>query len=432
MRKFLLVFGWIIVSLTACQKDQTVAPVETLRDRALREVLRIAREGASMLEDDETTRSAFGRRIDPSGVTCRIVPGTRAGESADTLYYVVNYADEAGFALVAADERMADRLLAVTERGRYAAGERSGNEGFDLYVDLLEHSLKDTVLMRDSTYREPGKWCEIEDYYSSWVAKGPYVTVRWGQGRTPYDPIYPYNKYCYSKYNQLSPAGCSAVVVAQIMSYHKKPGSYKITFDGSNRTKSIDWDALTACVDGWMFYWTEEAAEDIALLFREIGERADIEYAPGGSGTSPQNARHGFAAFGYDQNPARNYTFADVRKDLDAGRPLYMRGEADFVDANGNVNRAGHAWVADGYKFRYHYIHEYKDHDYGREYFRNETIPCQYIHINWGYDGDNNGYFQDNVFDLAKGYEYDMPYYDPTSMHFKYNVWIITQIRNTK
>ena len=111
MRKFLLVFGWIIVSLTACQKDQTVAPVETLRDRALREVLRIAREGASMLEDDETTRSAFGRRIDPSGVTCRIVPGTRAGESADTLYYVVNYADEAGFALVAADERMTDLSL---------------------------------------------------------------------------------------------------------------------------------------------------------------------------------------------------------------------------------------------------------------------------------------------------------------------------------
>ena len=200
MRNFILFFGGLLLALTACRKEADVAPAETSRERNLREVLRIAREGAAMLEDSETTRAAFGRRVDPHGVSCRVSCATRAGEAADTLYYVVNYADEAGFALVAADERIADRLLAVTEQGRYTAGERSGNDGFDLYVEMLERSLdpslRDSVLVRDTT-STVGEM-KREERYSAWTTTGPYVKVRWGQGYPEfYTSSLPYNKYCF-------------------------------------------------------------------------------------------------------------------------------------------------------------------------------------------------------------------------------------------
>lgn len=418
-----------------------MTPDEMARERTLREVLRIAQEGAAMLEDAQTTRAAFCRRVDPYGVTCRVVPGTRAGEETDTLYYVVNYADKAGFALVAADERIADRLLVVTEQGQYAAGERTDNAGFDLYVDMLDRSLKDSLMIRDSTFRDPsmieGKY-KRDNYYSDWTSKGPYVTVKWGQGSVPYyNANYPYNKYCYSKKDELSPAGCVTVAIAQIMFYHKKPSRYKITFDGSKKEQEIPWSFFVPCIGGIGYSWEERVGglitDELAKLFREIGKRASMTYTPDGSSATTFGARESFASFGYDQNPQRAYNFTDVQKELDAGRPLWMGGHCDGVDKNGNPIKEGHAWVVDGYKYRYHYIREYIEYiDGRREYYRNETTTDQYVHINWGYDGRNNGYYQNNVFDLAKAYEYDSDsvYENYLDGDYKYNLLIITGIWN--
>lgn len=433
MRNFILFFGWLLLALTACRKEADVAPAETSRERNLREVLRIAREGAAMLEDSETTRAAFGRRVDPHGVSCRVSCATRAGEAADTLYYVVNYADEAGFALVAADERIADRLLAVTEQGRYTAGERSGNDGFDLYMEMLERSLdpslRDSVLVRDTT-STVGEM-KREERYSAWTTIGPYVKVRWGQGNFGfYVPSLPYNKYCYNSAGQLCPAGCAAVAVAQIVSYHKKSAGYKITFDGSNRTKTIDWEALTARVGGYSCYWPETTADDIALLMREIGKRSGMDYTVKQSGADLQQSRYAFSALGYDQNPGRRYTFEDVRKELNAGRPVFIRG--DRIDTSTN-ELEGHAWVLDGYKYRDHIYCDYMEYTDGRrEDIRTTTYTEYYLHINWGENGVGNGYFREGVFDRSKGYEYDTSDNVYTSRDYRYDLEIMTGIWNKK
>lgn len=425
----------VLLVLVGCSREEEKCGPAPLEQDVRREaIIRIALEGAAMLEEEGSTRSAAGRRVSAEGITCRTVPSTRSDGGSDTLYYVVNFEDDAGFALVAADEEMTERLLAVTERGKYAAGERSGNEGFDFYVEMLEQTLnyppiKDSIFIRDSTRREDEPWCTIEDYYSPWTSKGPYVKVKWGQGAgSTYNWAYPYNKYCLNDKGAYCPAGCAAVAVAQIMSYHKKPSSYKLTFDGSNTTKPINWEALTACVGGSWFDWPYETADEIALLMREIGERADMEYSPEGSSASLQQSRHAFAAFGYDQYPGRRYTFADTRRDLDAGRPLYMRGDGTNLNTNETVH---HAWVVDGYKCRTHYIKEYIDHDYGREYFRNDVIPCQYVHINWGHDSANDGYFESGVFDLAHAYEYDSDF-NYIKTVYDYDLQIMTGIWNNK
>lgn len=102
------------------------------------EALRIAQRGIDMLESSSPTRSSSGRILDPTDVKYLIELATRSGVSPDTLMYVFNFADSAGFAIVAT-ARESDQLLAVTEKGSYVPGEETGNPGFDFYMKCAEN-----------------------------------------------------------------------------------------------------------------------------------------------------------------------------------------------------------------------------------------------------------------------------------------------------
>lgn len=454
MKKLCLLLGMVALLATACEKEDVVAPIEPQED-ALADVIRIAQEGAAMLDDAET-RSAVGRRIDHGRISCKINPATRAGESDDTLYYVVNYADNAGFAIVSANEEAPDgaRLIAVTESGSYTAGETTENEGFNMYMELVERSAV-TYGIKDSLIIQPEPISRNEEVvtYSPWSGVDPLLQVKWGQGKTSwyddswtkheneYDPAYPYNKYCFDSDTNsiLCPAGCVAVAIAQIMSYHRKPSSYMLTYDGSDRIIPLDWDALNSYVGGHYYNWTATAGDTIALWFREIGERADMRYTSDGSGTDIPWARESFATFGYDQLPAVDYNYATIQSELVSGRPVYVRGSRLEVKDNGTIEYPGHAWVADGYKVRTKTVEMYKVYSViggeQRELVEQVTSVHRYVHYNWGYDGDCNGFFKDNVFRMNNSSQeaggYDNTGYDNNyNRNYTYEVLMITGINN--
>lgn len=426
MKKLCLLIGMVALLATACEKEDVVAPIEPQED-ALADVIRIAQEGATMLDDAET-RSAVGRRIDHSRISCKINPATRAGESDDTLYYVVNYADNAGFAIVSANEEAPDgaRLIAVTESGSYTAGEKTDNEGFNMYMGMVERSIIDLEpIKRDSLAINDEV---VEDYYSDWTTVGPYIQVKWGQGRYQfgYNPNYPYNKYFYDNQNNLCPAGCTTVAIAQIMSYYRKPEHYTVTYDGSNVRKAFDWDVINACVGGVGYVWSTDTADMIAVWFREIAKRASSTLSSDeGTSATILGAREAFARFGYDQDPQRAYNWADITTELNAGRLVWMRGTTDYLDS-----KAGHAWAIDGYKTRTHYYRVYTENLLGeRVYQTNITTVYNYNHINWGYDGKNNGYYASGVFDMLGEYEFDDSSLSNTvSYDFYEDLLIVTKI----
>ena len=453
MKKLFLLIGLVAFLATACEKEEMVTPFEQQED-PLAEVIRIAQEGAAMLGDAET-RSAVGRRIDRSRISCKINPATRAGESDDTLYYVVNYADNAGFAIVSANEEAPDgaRLIAVTESGSYTAGEQTENEGFNMYMDMVESSVG-TYGWRDSLIIQPEPISRYEEVvtYSPWAGVDPLLQVKWGQGYTSmyddswikhentYDPSYPYNKYCYKiEGDSICPAGCVAVAIAQIMSYHRKPASYMLTFDGSDRIIPFDWDALNSYVGGRGYSWTESAGDTIALWFREIGQRAMMVYKPGGSESDVYKARECFATFGYDQLPVVGYNYATIQSELMSGRPVYVRGSRLVVKDNGSSVYRGHAWVADGYKVRTKTVEMYRVYPViggeQRELLEQVTSVHRYVHYNWGYDGDCNGFFKDNVFSMDNGSEeaggYDNTWYNGYDRDYCYDLLMITGINNS-
>lgn len=446
MKKVLLLLFVVGCALTACEKEsESISPKQfDHRVEPLADVIRIAQKGAAMLSD-ETSRSVIDRRVDQGAISCKIKPSTRSGEVNDTLYYVVNYADDAGFAIVSAqqDAKDGERLLAVVERGNYEVGNITGVGGFDAFIGVLDSISippKDSIQFDLSHY-------ETETTESTWTSVGPYLSVMWGQGgvvevpQTSYDSDKPYNKYCL-KNDLLCPAGCGAVAMAQIMSYHKVPDSYVRTYVGGNESHVLDWDSIVSWVGGKDRdpAWCEEDGDAIAHLMREMGYRVNATYTYSGTTFTYDQVRSVFMSFGYTASNLLDYSCSSIKNQLSQKRPVFVGGQRLVgYDDSGNAQYSGHAWVADGYKhWHVHYI-TYKVTPTllgeRREIYLEEDYDYDFLHYNWGYDGKCNGYFSDGIFKLnqsnASAGGFDNPDYSNTnSREYSYYVKMLIPYNN--
>ncbi|MBQ7962992.1 MAG: C10 family peptidase [Alistipes sp.] len=408
-----------ICFFASCQKDVEPTAFDTpTRIEAslktnritLQEAIEIATDGIAMLESTDITRANLSRRIDTNLVKYKINPATRAGEDADTLYYVVNYADNAGFAVVSTTRSNENPLLVVTEAGNYTPGEETENEGFNMYMDLLNESISRERLGIDPNPPEgPTTEYSIEEFNI-----GPFLNVKWGQG-------YPYNMYCppYTATETARyPAGCVATAIAQIMSYHEYPTQYTPTYNTSIPTQYLNWTTIKSHVGGSATCNCTSHTQ-LAHLIAEVGEQANISYAANGSGSNIYFAQDCFEHFGYSSNTSiLSYNFSSLTTELTSNGPVYMRGAS---------SSEGHAWVADGYK-QINYIQTTYDYELnGRPVIVDQSITTQYyLHLNWGWDGYNNGYFYEGVFNSANPYILDEGSSILANDNFNTNIKIIT------
>ncbi len=185
----------------------------------------------------------------------------------------------------------------------------------------------------------------------------------------------PYNNKCPNDY----PTGCVATAMGQVMYYYRYP-------DHGIGSKTYQWNGqqLTANFSSTTYQWGQmqdkltnnspaTAQNAVATLLYHIGVSVSMNYGPastGGSGASPSYIAPALVKFfGYDKGcnlRSREYFTkteweATVRDELDHRRPILYGG---FT-----VSASGHSFVCDGYNQQ------------------------GYYHMNWGWDGLNNGYF---------------------------------------
>ena len=126
----------------------------------------------------------------------------------DTLFYIVNFADSSGFAIVSADKRT-DPLYAIIDKGNYNIKEleKENNDGFLLFLDRA--ILKEL----DDIKNYYGK--ELTRTVYPWEmtdAVKPILKTKWGQGGAS-EPN-SYGRYCPNKVT-----GCVITAAAQILSH---------------------------------------------------------------------------------------------------------------------------------------------------------------------------------------------------------------------
>ena len=156
-----IVWGMLLAFTVSCSNDfdsDTKTPEDIqksvqndLNKRTYQEALDIAQNSISILEHgNSVTRSIRANRtIDRNA----IIVGSQhnitrsASEQDDTLFYVFNFCNDEGFAVVSASKNT-DGLLAVTESGHYSANETSEIEGFDMFMDLAENYVTNSMSIK--------------------------------------------------------------------------------------------------------------------------------------------------------------------------------------------------------------------------------------------------------------------------------------------
>ena len=221
------------------------------------------------------------------------------------------------------------------------------------------------------------------------TAIAPLLATHWDQG-APYWDQCPVYDGAYAPYkDQTCLTGCVATAMAQVMAYHQWPRDackeipaldYEYAFEGKSEPCHLD--ALPPVTFSWdqmLNNYTRanpgsaEQRAAVAELMRYCGQSVIMKYSPVSSGAEPVSVVMALRKyFGYDQG-VRNlyrvfYSIAEwedlVYKELAAGRPVQYGGHSDD---------GGHSFVCDGY-----------DGD-------------GLFHINWGWSGDDDGYFSLSV-----------------------------------
>ena len=207
---------------------------------------------------------------------------------------------------------------------------------------------------------------------AGYTAVAPLLATRWDQGD-------PYNFLTPVIGENHTPTGCVATAMAQVMKYFSYPSQGKgqgyYTLSGAeNRypgeiSNTYDWELMMD--DYSEVVLTDEIRLPVAKLMQDAGLASHMNYSSSGSGTQTQYAALGMAYnFSYDSLAIRCFSrnfFDDaewmsiIYDELAHGRPL-LYGARD-------TTFGGHEFVLDGVD------------EEGR------------IHINWGWSGNGDGFF---------------------------------------
>ncbi|MBP5341183.1 MAG: C10 family peptidase [Bacteroidales bacterium] len=295
-------------------------------------------------------------------------------------FYIFDIDQGKGFVIVSADD-CAYPVLGYSV-GR-PAGEMGANVRF--WLDQYEQEIDYLVEQRTQANEyiqsawdvlRAGNWEEPQPSQ----AVAPMLTTTWNQ--SPY-----YNNLCPPN----TPAGCSAIAMAQVMKYWNYPpvGTGSHSYSSSFGTQSAnfgstyyDWSHMPNSLSGGS---SSTQVNAVATLCYHVGVSIEMEYGYDGSSAAliggsntycVQNALKNF--FDYRTTlqgvSKSNYTDAAwvqlLKDEMDAGRP---------VPYAGFDNTAGHAFVFDGYN------------------------NSNQFHINWGWGGYYDGYFTMGALNPAGG-----------------------------
>ncbi|MDR2010345.1 MAG: C10 family peptidase [Bacteroidales bacterium] len=470
---FLLVT--ILVGLSGCSKDenlndgQSVATDEVqltgaewdvvyrMRNEnnrvSIEEATQFANDVIGFLDGESAVKSGTARSISSIGalvskgmqtVALKSSDGTNV-EIPDTVAYIFNFGDEEGYAIVSADTRIEDPILAYTGGGKLL--DTIDNPGVILFLegteDYVVHSIVEAEQKRDSligsiidklngenesetkainprdylldeqSFRvtTTGTWSTISRVY-------PLSPVEWGQGNNNNEPFWRNVRYknCTAG---TSPAGCVAVAIAHIMSYWKYPASINGKNFNWTELNRYTGDVSSIRLNNYKTWnWTDRISAapsaiqtQAANLMENIGSKIGMKYSCGVSEANTANAVSYLRTIGYQGGGSGiEYNYNTIVASLDKNQPVIIRGDSykttkkylwGLITSSSYSN--GHAWVIDGYLNRRQTVTTTVELILrGKVTGRSTSITynySNYLHHNWGWHGTDNGYYVSGSFD---------------------------------
>lgn len=310
----------------------------------------------------------------------------RSDKTNNAPYYAFNL--EQGYVIVSGDDEMTE-LVGYAENGFFDA------ENVPPQMQLWLNGYAEYVAAVQSGKAKARKIL-LSDSPS--VVVEPLVTTKWNQD-APFNNFAP--EYTDDNNNtQRCATGCAATAMAQIMKFHNWPeqgvGHYSYEHQSfgtisSNFSEHVyDWTNMIDRYNNGEY--SSEQADAVALLMKDCGVSLNMNYGPV-SGASIYSYYPAFKNYFRYSSRTVNRSGCEtaeftkiITDELQEGRPIIYCGTGED---------GGHAFVVDGYDTNY------------------------FLHVNWGWGGYSDGYF-------------DMNYMDPTGLGigggsgaFKWNQGIV-------
>ena len=311
------------------------------------------------------------RSLKPVALSNRML---KAGNQA--AFYIFNVGNNQGFVIVSGDDRI-NPILGYSDEGYFDEAKAPSN------MKNLLNEYAQQISMLNEVSNVKGAIAAAKNVVDTRNSIAPLLTTKWDQAR-------PYWNKCPQVQNEdgeyePSYTGCVATAMSQVMKYYNYPAqttqvilSYQYGYGTGNMGEYItqytedlpvttfDWAHM---LDSYNGSEDQVYTDAVATLMLYVGHAAHMTYALTASGTTDPYIPKAFTNY-FDYNAQLVYrsdydqqAWEDmVYQELVAGRPMVYNGRAG--------SGGGHSFVCDGYEMG------------------------DYYHINWGWGGLGNGYFQ--------------------------------------
>ena len=305
------------------------------------------------------------------------------GGANNESYYIFNAADNSGYAIIAADDRISP-VLGFSDQGNIDLDNMP--ENMASWLEYYEYEINSLKNNADIVLDMPISRNEVK----------PLLNDSWDQKA-------PHNLLCPVYDGIQCPVGCVALAMAQIMYYYKWPvGVVDSIPPYINRNNSQLVEGLPATKFKWNLmkpsYGIEKTGESlyaVAELLRYCGQAVEMGYETNCSGADPEAIPKAIERFNYSSQIRQvnkwDYSSYDwdelIYNELASGRPVYYGGYRA-------LEYYGHAFVCDGYKDGYFHIKWGMDRCYYDGYFKLSLLSMEEPGLNNQY---NFGSFQDAI-----------------------------------
>ena len=280
-------------------------------------------------------------------------PKTRSSQANEQpAYYIFTNPNDKKFVIISGESKL-NELVGYGDKMTENPNEQPPY--FKLFLKEYERVVKEVRSKATTTTPQRPIKRKVE----------PLLTCKWSQ----YDP---FNKYTPLSNGQHTPTGCVATATAQVMFYNKwpknRPQDYiASTGDDAKKSATYWWDDMKNTTNEMR---TEQSRQAVGVLMYDIGKAVHMRYYIKGSDSNLQRACNALRdKFDYtvrylDKNflPANEF-LNEVMQEISDGYPVLVVG-------------GPHAFVYDGYDEQ------------------------GLIHTNWGWGGENDGYFDINIVTL--------------------------------
>lgn len=336
----------------------------------------------------EKQAALLGVTIDQKAMTKARKQGSKGEITlSQQSYYVFPNANSKGFTIVSGDDRLPE-IVGYSSQGSY--DENNLPEGFVSFMKAYQN-LCNKVNLGDAEALK--NLAEIKAWRNKKNASAASTSaVAPLLGNIEWDQTSPYNNMC-PRYDSVHVAatGCVATAMAQVMAYYKYPKQLKADIPGYvNRWNGIPMEIPTITREEGVYDWdnmlpkynkeanaTQQQKDAVAKLMYHCGAAVRMSYGPesGAAVSSSKLAKY----FGYDADLMMDLSRSSFTLDkwmqiidteLAAGRPVLYGGQS---------SENGHQFICDG-----------KDEN-------------GLYHINWGWSGNQNAYFDLSILNPEKG-----------------------------